>query len=164
MTPGRSTACIAGLVLTWIGGSIGAVLLIPVLGLVSIAGGMATAGITDDPGLFMCRAQACVDEATVWTLAGLGVAAVAVVVIVLAAWSTTRSLITAAAISSVALAGAVVVLLEAATAGAYREVIALLLVVALVPGSLALGSVLRLWARRPSSGTPSDTLRGRSEQ
>jgi hypothetical protein len=146
--PGRGATETLGLALILAGGGLAVVLLIPVLLVVALAGDMAMSGIVDEPGLFVCREPACVDQAGAIVLAGLGITLTVVLVIVLAVWSRAWSMVVVAVIGTSALALVVWLALSARAAGAYDEVVVGLLVVAAAPGCLALGSVLRLKALR----------------
>jgi hypothetical protein len=146
--PSRGLAESTGLALTFVGGGLAALSLIPIALVTWFAVELAMAGITEDAGLFVCRDQACVDEAVTWALAGLGVVLTVVLLIVLAAWSRAWSMVLVAAIGTGAFTLLAWFALTARAGGAYDEVVAALLAVAAAPGCLALGSVLRLWARR----------------
>ena len=145
--PGRNAVRTTGLALTWLGGGIAVLLLIPVLGLTALAWEMSSSEAAD-PGLFICQDQVCVREMTAWTLAGLGTTALVVAVVVLAVWSSMPSLVAATILSS----GACLVLLRFVVhvwdVQPYAEVMIGAVVVVTAPAALALGSLLRLWARR----------------
>lgn len=146
--PRRGTAETIGLALILMGGGLAVLLLVPLILVTQLAGDMAMSGIVEGSGLFVCRDRACLDQASAIAIAGLGITFTVVVVIVLAVWSRAWSMVVVAAIGTVAAALVVWLALTARASGAYDEVVVALLVVAAAPGCLALGSVLRLWARR----------------
>lgn len=148
-TTARSRTNVAGLALTWLGGGIAVLLLIPVLGLTSLAWTMSTADVSDS-GLFVCHDRTCVSEMTAWTFAGVGATALVVAVVVLVVWSSTPSLVAAAITSSAAFLVVLRFVLHVLELQSYAEVVAAAVVVVLAPAGLAAGSMLRLWARRGS--------------
>ena len=146
-TPHRSVTETTGLALILVGGGLAAMLLIPVLGLTALAWEMASSEGTAS-GLFICHDQVCVREMTAWAIAGLGITALVVIVVVLAVWSSVPSLVAAALLSSAAFLMLLRFVLHVWERQPYAEVVIGAVVVATAPAALALGSLLRLRARR----------------
>lgn len=136
-----------GQALTWLGGGTAVLLLIPVLGLTTLAWEMASSEGAES-GLFICHDQACVREMTAWTLAGVGTAALVVALVVLAVWSSIPSLAAAAILSSAAFLLLLRFILHVWDLQPFAEVMIGAVVVVTAPAALGLGSALRLWARR----------------
>jgi len=111
-----------GLVLTWLAGIAGVVISAPVVLLAGWSVSLIGGGISDT--FLACHDQASMDENGELALLSLTFLAAVIVLIVLAIWSSTRALI--------------VVRWEP------RE---LLLLVAAIAATLALGTALRLWSR-----------------
>lgn len=152
MTPPQRAVRILGLVLTWIGGGISVILLLAVSVGLLLAGYVVGNGIDVGSGRFACRDQACLDDWTLGLAIGLGMTALTVALIVLVVRSSNRSLFAAAAIGSVTATAVVCLALATSAQGTLDGVVTSLLFVAAGPFSLALGSLLRLWARRATSG------------
>lgn len=145
----RESSRTVGVIVTWVGGGISVVLLCAVSLVSLLAWYVVGNGIDVGSGRFACRDQACLDLWTSVLAVGVSTAALVLVLIVLAVRSSTGSLLAAAVIGG-AVAVALLGLMLITRPGSERYGIAwLLLFFAAGPAPIALGSALRLWARRP---------------